>query len=437
LKKKSLKRGFSERIDFKRELIRDTTRGLDSEEAVQEETPSTPKKSTPKKASSRTKKKEASEKIATIKVIGVGGGGTNAINQMMEAGIENVDLIVINTDIQSLQCSLAPQKVQIGASLTRGLGTGGNPKLGEDAARMDKEKIARLVEGADLVFITACMGGGTGTGASPVIAELAREAGALAVGVVTKPFGFEGARRARQAAEGIENLRKVVDALIVIPNDRLMEIADRNTSLGEAFKKADFVLYQAVRGIADLITSPQDINLELADWRTVLTGAGTVLIGIGHGRGKDKAKQAAEMAISSPLLEVSIKGARSILLNITGGPDTGIHEVKQIVDVINKAAGTETDLLFGNKIDPELSNEILVTLVATRFESSPEKELEEVPPLAEKIAVDALESDIDDKLIIEDDLDIPAFLREEQKKDLEGKSRLDEVLGIFKRSRRE
>ncbi|BER92874.1 MAG: cell division protein FtsZ [Candidatus Atribacteria bacterium] len=437
MKKKSLKRGFSERIDFKRELIRDTTRGLDSEEAVQEETSSTPKKSTAKKTAPRAKKKEAAEKVATIKVIGVGGGGTNAVNQMIEAGIESVDLIVVNTDIQSLQCSLAPQKIQIGASLTRGLGTGGNPKLGEDAARMDKEKIAQLVEGADLVFVTACMGGGTGTGASPVIAELAREAGALTIGVVTKPFSFEGARRARQALEGIENLRKVVDALIVIPNDRLMEIADRDTSLREAFKKADFVLYQAVRGIADLITSPQDINLDLADLRTVLTGAGTVLIGIGHGRGKDKAKQAAEMAISSPLLEVSIRGARSILLSITGGPDTGIHEVKQIVDIINKAAGTETDLLFGNKIDPEFSNEILVTLVATRFESAPEEKTEEVPPLVENIAVDALEQDIDDKLIIEDDLDVPAFLREEQKKGSEGKARLDEVLGIFKRSRRE
>ncbi|MCX6090465.1 MAG: cell division protein FtsZ [Candidatus Atribacteria bacterium] len=288
MKKKSLKRGFSERIDFKRELIRDTTKGVDQKSEVPVKPPeekASPDKTPKKIPVPKPKRVEASERLAIIKVIGVGGGGNNAVNQMAESGLEGVDLIVVNTDIQSLKKSLATEKLQIGMGTTRGLGTGGNPRIGEEAARQDKDKINTLVNGSDLVFITACMGGGTGTGASPVIAQQAKEAGSLTVGVVTKPFQFEGLKRRTQAEEGIEALRKVVDALIVIPNDRLLQIAKKDTSFQEAFKSADFVLYQAVKGITDLISSAQDINLDLADLRTVLTGAGTVLIGFGHGRG--------------------------------------------------------------------------------------------------------------------------------------------------------
>ena len=267
---------------------------------------------------------------------------------MAESGLDGVDLVAVNTDIQSLKKSLATEKLQIGISTTRGLGTGGNPRIGEEAARQDKEKIIDLINGSDLVFITACLGGGTGTGASPVIAQIAKEAGALTIGVVTKPFQFEGNKRKIQAEAGIEALRNTVDALIVIPNDRLMQIAKKDTSFQEAFKSADYILYQAVKGITDLISSAQDINLDLADLRTVLTGAGTVLIGIGHGRGREKAKHAAEEAIYSPLLEISIKGARSILLNITSGPDMTLQELTEITDRVKNADGIESDILFGN-----------------------------------------------------------------------------------------
>lgn len=436
MKKKSLKRGFSERIDFKRELIRDTTKNLDVDESTTppatptEEKTLIPPKIVKKTTPTKSKKDEAAERIAVIKVIGVGGGGNNAVNQMAESGLEGVDLVAVNTDIQSLKKSLANEKLQIGMNTTRGLGTGGNPRIGEEAARQDKEKIVDLINGSELVFITACLGGGTGTGASPVIAQIAKEAGALTIGVVTKPFQFEGNKRKTQAEAGIEALRNTVDALIVIPNDRLMQVAKKDTSFQEAFKSADYILYQAVKGITDLISSAQDINLDLADLRTVLTGAGTVLIGIGHGRGREKAKHAAEEAIYSPLLEISIKGARSILLNITSGPDMTLHEVTEITDIVRNAAGIESDILFGNKVDETMTNEVSVTVIATRFE----KEEEEV--LSPEV-----EEDIESRIVIEDDLDMPAFLRESQRRSPtplpEERTRTDEILSFFRKQRRE
>ncbi|HPU08471.1 MAG TPA: cell division protein FtsZ [Candidatus Atribacteria bacterium] len=409
MKKKSLERGFSEGIDFKRELIRDTTKDIE-EQGEEEKEEKFSSEEVTKKKSVENKVKEgnkAEDRLAVIKVVGIGGGGNNAVNHMADLGLEGVDLIAVNTDVQSLRKSLAQEKLQIGLKLTRGLGTGGDPRLGEEAAKQDKEKLSQLLENADLVFIAACMGGGTGTGAAPVIANISKESGALTIGVVTKPFDFEGLKRNRQAEEGIDRLRGEVDALIVIPNERLFQITKKDTPLQEAFKMADHILYQAVRGITDLITSPQEINLDLADLKTVLSGAGMVLIGVGHGRGREKARQAAEEAIQSPLLEISVKGAKSIILNITGGQDMTLSEVTEIVSIVTKAAGTETDILWGYRVDENLSNEAMVTVIATRFEL----EKEEVE-WAEEEMID----EIDSRIIIEDELDIPAFLREAQKK---------------------
>lgn len=409
MKKKSLERGFSEGIDFKRELIRDTTKGIE-EQGEEEKEEKFSSEEVTKKKSVENKVKEgnkAEDRLAVIKVVGIGGGGNNAVNHMADLGLEGVDLIAVNTDVQSLRKSLAQEKLQIGLKLTRGLGTGGDPRLGEEAAKQDKEKLSQLLENADLVFIAACMGGGTGTGAAPVIANISKESGALTIGVVTKPFDFEGLKRNRQAEEGIDRLRGEVDALIVIPNERLFQITKKDTPLQEAFKMADHILYQAVRGITDLITSPQEINLDLADLKTVLSGAGMVLIGVGHGRGREKARQAAEEAIQSPLLEISVKGAKSIILNITGGQDMTLSEVTEIVNIVTKAAGTETDILWGYRVDENLSNEAMVTVIATRFEL----EKEEVEWVGEEMI-----DEIDSRIIIEDELDIPAFLREAQKK---------------------
>ncbi|MGQ9622213.1 MAG: cell division protein FtsZ [Candidatus Caldatribacteriaceae bacterium] len=429
MKKKSLKRGFSERLDFKRELIRDTKKGLTETQEVDVDF-SSPKSArsekTPKKPAEKPKERKAEERVATIKVVGVGGGGNNAINHMIETGLGGVDLVAVNTDVQSLKRSLATEKIQIGFNLTRGLGTGGDPRIGEEAAKQDRDKLLQMVEDADLVFIATCMGGGTGTGAAPVIASLAKEAGALTIGVVTKPFNFEGARRRNQAEEGIKKLQEVVDALIVIPNERLLQVAKRDTSLQEAFKVADHILYQAVRGITDLITSPQDVNLDLADLRTVLSGAGMVLIGIGSGRGREKAKQATEEAINSPLLEISVKGARSIILNITGGPDMTLNEVTEVVNLITSAAGTEADILWGCKVDETLSSEIVVTVIATRFEESESK--------AEPLVLSGERGEeILGRIIIDDDIDIPAFLRETQKKSGTSEKKTSDVFPFFRR----
>lgn len=427
MKKKSLERGFSERIDFKRELIRDTSKGIRREDGLsprKEEKKTSREEAKKSLASDKTKvEKKEEDRLAIIKVVGIGGGGNNAVNHMADLGLDGVDLIAVNTDIQSLRKSLVPEKLQIGLNLTRGLGTGGDPRLGEEAAKQDREKISQLVENADLVFVAACMGGGTGTGAAPVIANIAKEGGALTIGVVTKPFKFEGLKRTRQADEGILRLQKEVDALIVIPNERLFQIAKKDTPLQEAFRIADHILYQAVRGITDLITSPQEINLDLADLRTVLSGAGMVLIGIGHGRGREKAKQAAEEAIQSPLLEISVKGAKSIVLNITGGQDMTLSEVTEIVNIVTNAAGTETDVLWGYRVDDTLSNEAVVTVIATRFEL-PEEKPEEIEEVLDEI---------DNKIIIEDELDVPAFLREAQrKKPSEEKKSGDRIFPFFR-----
>jgi len=310
------------------------------------------------------------EQFSNIKVIGVGGGGSNAINRMIKAGLNGVEFIAMNTDMQSLKLSESPQKLQIGEKLTRGLGAGANPEIGKKAAEESRADISRLIEGADMVFITSGMGGGTGTGAAPVIAEIAKEMGALTVGVVTKPFTFEGKRRMLQAEQGINTLREKVDTLIVIPNDRLLEVVDRKASMTEALRTADDVLRQGVQGISDLITIPGLINLDFADVRTIMTDAGSALMGIGIATGDQRAAQAARMAISSPLLESSIDGAKGVLLSITGGPDLGIFEVNEAAEIVSESADKDALVIFGSVIDESMQDEIKVTVIATGFDGT-------------------------------------------------------------------
>jgi cell division protein FtsZ len=305
---------------------------------------------------------------AKILVIGVGGGGGNAVNTMISGSLDGVEFVVANTDMQALEANMAPHKVQLGDALTKGLGAGANPEVGRRAAEESMQHIADLISGADMVFVTAGMGGGTGTGAAPVIAQIARDCGALTVGVVTKPFGFEGKKRARQAVEGIERLEKAVDTLIVIPNNRLLALVGQSTSMVEAFRKADSVLLNAVQGISDLMTVPGLINVDFADVRTIMSGMGRALMGTGIGTGKRRATEAAEMAISSPLLEdVNIEGATGILINITGGPDLTLHEVNEASSLIQNAAHEDANIIFGSVIDPNLSEEVRITVIATGF----------------------------------------------------------------------
>ncbi len=308
---------------------------------------------------------------AKILVIGVGGGGGNAVNTMISGNLDGVEFVVANTDMQALEANMAPHKIQLGNALTKGLGAGANPDVGRRSAEESMQQIADLISGADMVFVTAGMGGGTGTGAAPVIAQIARDCGALTVGVVTKPFEFEGKKRGRQATEGIDRLAAAVDTLIVIPNNRLLGLVGMNTSMVEAFRKADSVLLNAVQGISDLMTIPGLINVDFADVRTIMSGTGRALMGTGIGTGKKRAMEAAEMAISSPLLEdVSIDGARGILINITGGPDLTLHEVNEASTLIHKAAHEDANIIFGSVIDPNLSEEVRITVIATGFESS-------------------------------------------------------------------
>jgi cell division protein FtsZ len=305
---------------------------------------------------------------AKILVIGVGGGGGNAVNTMISGNLDGVEFVVANTDMQALESNMAPHKVQLGDALTKGLGAGANPDVGRRAAEESLQHIADLISGADMVFVTAGMGGGTGTGAAPVIAQIARDCGALTVGVVTKPFGFEGKKRERQAVEGIERLEKSVDTLIVIPNNRLLALVSQGTSMVEAFRKADSVLLNAVQGISDLMTVPGLINVDFADVRTIMSGMGRALMGTGVGTGKRRATEAAETAISSPLLEdVSIEGATGILINITGGPDLTLHEVNEASSLIQHAAHEDANIIFGSVIDPNLSEEVRITVIATGF----------------------------------------------------------------------
>jgi cell division protein FtsZ len=308
------------------------------------------------------------ESAARIVVLGVGGGGSNAVNRMIQSGVRGVDFIAINTDTQALARSEAPTRIHIGEKLTRGLGAGGNPNTGEKAAEESAEQIADLVRDADMVFIAAGMGGGTGTGAAPVIAQISKELGALTVGVVTRPFSFEGRQRAKNADEGIVQLRERVDTLITIPNDRLLEVIDRKTTLEQAFMEVDDVLRQGIQGISELITEPGLINLDFADVKTIMSDSGGALMAIGRGTGETRAQDAARMAISSPLLDISMEGARGVLLNITGGNDLALSEISDAADVIAQAADPEASIIFGAVIDPKIENEVRITVIATGYD---------------------------------------------------------------------
>src|SRR6476659_1119533 len=308
------------------------------------------------------------ENSAQIKVIGVGGGGSNAVNRMIQAGVKGVDFIAVNTDAQALVHSEAPTRIRIGDKLTKGLGSGGNPDMGRRAADESSEELFEALKGADMVFITAGMGGGTGTGASPVVAQISREIGALTVGVVTKPFTFEGNRRRLSAEEGINALKEQVDTLITIPNDRLLQISDKKTTLNEAFRIADDVLRQGIQGISDLITEPGLINLDFADVKSIMQLAGSALMAIGRGTGDSRCIDAARQAIESPLLEISIEGAKGVLFNITGGADLEMLEVHEAASVIQQAADPEANIIFGAVIDPEMGNDVKITLIATGFD---------------------------------------------------------------------
>ncbi|WP_110929336.1 cell division protein FtsZ [Bacillus massiliglaciei] len=307
------------------------------------------------------------EELAMIKVIGVGGGGNNAVNRMIEHGVQGVEFISVNTDAQALNLSKAEIKMQIGGKLTRGLGAGANPEVGKKAAEESKEQIEEALKGADMVFVTAGMGGGTGTGAAPVIAQIAKDLGALTVGVVTRPFTFEGRKRANQAQGGITAMKESVDTLIVIPNDRLLEIVDKSTPMLEAFREADNVLRQGVQGISDLIATPGLINLDFADVKSIMSNKGSALMGIGISSGENRATEAAKKAISSPLLETSIDGAQGVLMNITGGTNLSLFEVQEAADIVATASDQDVNMIFGSVINENLKDEIVVTVIATGF----------------------------------------------------------------------
>ncbi|MDT6980363.1 cell division protein FtsZ [Levilactobacillus zymae] len=310
---------------------------------------------------------------ANIKVIGVGGGGNNAVNRMITEDVKGVEFIVANTDVQALEASKAETKIQLGPKLTRGLGAGANPEIGAKAAEESEEAITEALEGADMVFVTAGMGGGTGNGAAPIVAKIAKESGALTVGVVTRPFSFEGPRRARFAAEGVAAMKENVDTLIIIANNRLLEIVDKKTPMMEAFQEADNVLRQGVQGISDLITSPGYVNLDFADVKTVMKDQGSALMGIGSANGENRTEDATKKAISSPLLEVSIDGAEQVLLNITGGPDLSLFEAQAASQIVSDAATSDVNIIFGTSIDEELGDEVRVTVIATGIDKKREE----------------------------------------------------------------
>lgn len=362
------------------------------------------------------------DSLATIKVIGVGGGGNNAVNRMIEHGVKGVEFIAVNTDAQALNLSKAEIKMQIGAKLTRGLGAGANPEIGKKAAEESKEQLEEALKGADMVFVTAGMGGGTGTGAAPVIAQIARDIGALTVGIVTRPFSFEGRKRALQASGGISEMKEAVDTLIVIPNDRLLEIVDKNTPMLEAFREADNVLRQGVQGISELIAVPGLINLDFADVKTIMTNKGSALMGIGVATGENRAAEAAKKAISSPLLETSIDGAQGVLMNISGGSNLSLYEVQEAADIVATASDQEVNMIFGSVINDNLKEEIVVTVIATGFNEEvlqPKqpvrpslgfKQNAEQPVKREVVREDTREQSYSSPQT-EDTLDIPTFLR--------------------------
>lgn len=349
--------------------------------------------------------------IAKIRVLGIGGGGSNAINSMIsQANIKGVEFIAVNTDAQALLMSQAVTKVQIGDNLTKGLGSGGNPQVGTQAAEESGEKIKELLEGSDMVFLTAGMGGGTGTGATSVIAKIAKDLGALTVAVVTKPFPFEGTRRMVQAEEGVESLKDKVDTLIIIPNQRILEVVDKKLSLIDAFKVADSVLTDGVQGISDLITIPGLVNVDFADVKTIMKDAGTALMGVGTGVGENRAQHAARQATASPLLEVSMQGARGVLFNITGGLDLSMSEVDEASKIISAAADPDANIIFGTTIDETMHDMMKITLIATGFDES-RKRLQDFMTQKEE----AVNEDLEDQPMKEDEenvFDIPAFLRQ-------------------------
>ena len=319
---------------------------------------------------------EGLDQNARIKVVGVGGGGNNAVNRMIEEGLEGVEFIALNTDAQALQYSHAGITMQIGATLTRGLGAGANPEVGKLAVEESRSQIEEALEGADMVFVTAGMGGGTGTGAAPAVARIARELGALTIGIVTRPFTFEGRKRSRNADSGIEAMRNSVDTLIIIPNDRLLGVVDKKTPMLEAFREADNVLRQGVQGISDLIAVPGLINLDFADVKTIMCNQGTALMGIGIAEGEGRAVEAVKQAISSPLLETSIDGAKGVIMNITGGSDLSLFEVQEAADIVTSATDEELNMIFGSIINENLKNKIIVTVIATGFEKQEEPTLQ-------------------------------------------------------------
>lgn len=312
-------------------------------------------------------------KNAVIKVIGVGGAGGNAVNRMIDDGVQGVSFIAVNTDVQALNSNKAENKIQLGPKLTRGLGAGSHPEVGQKAAEESEQTIEDALKGADMIFITAGMGGGTGTGAAPVVAKIARETGALTVGVVTRPFSFEGPKRSKNAAEGITQLKQYVDTLVIIANNRLLEMVDKKTPMMDAFKEADNVLKQGVQGISDLITSTDYVNLDFADVKTVMENQGAALMGIGRASGENRTVEATKLAISSPLLEVSIDGAKQVLLNITGGPDLTLFEAQDASEIVSKAAGDDVNIIFGTSINPNLGDEVVVTVIATGIDSKAEE----------------------------------------------------------------
>ena len=372
--------------------------------------------------------------LAVIKVVGIGGGGVNAVNRMIDVGLKGVEFIAINTDAQALLMSDADVKLDIGRKLTRGLGAGAAPEIGRQAALDHIDEIEEVLRGADMVFVTAGEGGGTGTGGAPIVAKVAKDLGALTVGVVTKPFSFEGKRRTAQAEEGIENLRGEVDTLIVIPNDRLLAISDRSISALEAFKTADQVLLSGVQGITDLITTPGLINLDFADVKSVMAGAGSALMGIGSARGEARSIRAAELAISSPLLEASIDGAHGVLLSIAGGSDLGLFEISEAAELVAQSAHPDANIIYGTVIDDALGDEVRVTVIAAGFEGGQPKYVAkpsittaeisgEADPIAanDPIAV-ALDLNVEgsqaprrrvsfEDLVAEDEIDIPDFMK--------------------------
>ena len=372
--------------------------------------------------------------LAVIKVVGIGGGGVNAVNRMIDVGLKGVEFIAINTDAQALLMSDADVKLDIGRKLTRGLGAGAAPEIGRQAALDHIDEIEEVLRGADMVFVTAGEGGGTGTGGAPIVAKVAKDLGALTVGVVTKPFTFEGKRRTAQAEEGIENLRSEVDTLIVIPNDRLLAISDRSISALEAFKTADQVLLSGVQGITDLITTPGLINLDFADVKSVMAGAGSALMGIGSARGEARSIRAAELAISSPLLEASIDGAHGVLLSIAGGSDLGLFEISEAAELVAKSAHPDANIIYGTVIDDALGDEVRVTVIAAGFDGGqPKRKVMpvidaatisgEADPIAANdplaVALDLNVGDSDrprkritfEDLVAEDEIDIPDFMR--------------------------